>query len=352
MFLHRASAPKPASEAVYRGQELCQLNCIGVGDSFPTGWKIPRRCCRTPLFGICASIEPCLRVFTPLKKAQNQMSDIKSCPVPAIERALTVLEFLAKSKSGFSTSEISRRLGLPKSSTYLIVETLERRGFLQKNRQNGRYYFGVKLITLSRHAIENLDLREEAKPFLRSLVQETQLIAHMAVLDGAEAMIIEKVEAPGTGRQTSFVGRRLDVHSTGVGKALVAYISEEELEMIAKLKGFPRRNENTITSLIALKRELAQVRTLGYSVDDEEDEIGSRCIGAPIIGVNSAIVAAVSVAGAISQIPRERIQDLAGLVKRTAAQISSHLGSMGKEAGIQNAAREMTELPRDSLSPS
>ena len=92
----------------------------------------------------------------------------------------SLLEFLAKSKSGFSTSEISRRLGLPKSSTYLIVETLEQRGFLQKNRQNGRYYLGLKLITLSRHAIENLDLREEAKPFLRSLMQQTHLIAHMA----------------------------------------------------------------------------------------------------------------------------------------------------------------------------
>lgn len=139
------------------------------------------------------------------------MAGAKSSPVPAIERALTLLEFLAQSKSGFSTSEISRRLGLPKSSTYLIVDTLERREFLQKNRQNGRYYLGMKLITLTRYAIENLDLREEAKPYLRSLMKETKLIVHMAVLDGTEAMLIDKVEALGTGRQTSFVGRRLHV---------------------------------------------------------------------------------------------------------------------------------------------
>lgn len=132
------------------------------------------------------------------------MSDTKSGSVPAIERALAVLEFLAQSKSGFSTSEISRRLGLPKSSTYLIVETLERQGFLQKNLQTGKYCLGLKLISLSRNAVENLDLREEAKPFLRSLMQEAQLIVHMAVLDGTEAMIIEKVEAPGTGRANLF----------------------------------------------------------------------------------------------------------------------------------------------------
>jgi len=281
----------------------------------------------------------------------NPMSDRKSCPVPAIERALTVLEFLAKSKSGFSSSEISRRLGLPKSSTYLIVETLERRGFLQKNRQNGRYFFGLKLITLSRHAIENLNLREVAKPFLRALMQQTRLIAHMAVLDGTEAMIIEKVEAPGTGRQTSFVGRRLDVHSTAVGKALVAYISDEELEMIAKLKGFPRRNENTITSLMALKRELAQVKSLGYSVDDEEDEIGDRCVGAPVFDPNFSIVAAISVAGTVAQIPDERIPDLASLVKQTAEQVSSHLGNIGKRSSAETAAA-VSDSPSDILSSS
>jgi IclR family acetate operon transcriptional repressor len=280
----------------------------------------------------------------------NPMLDRKSCPVPAIERALTVLEFLAKSKSGFSSSEISRRLGLPKSSTYLIVDTLERRGFLQKNRQNGRYFFGLKLINLSRHAIENLNLREVAKPFLRSLMQQTLLIAHMAVLDGTEAMIIEKVEAPGTGRQTSFVGRRLDIHSTAVGKALGAYISDEALEMIARLKGFPRRNENTITSLMALKRELAQVKLLGYSVDDEEDEIGDRCVGAPVLDSNFSIVAAISVAGTVAQIPDERIPDLASLVKQTAEQVSSRLGNIGKRSSAE--AAEVRDAPADILSSS
>jgi DNA-binding IclR family transcriptional regulator len=277
------------------------------------------------------------------------MAGAKSSPVPAIERALTLLEFLAQSKSGFSTSEISRRLGLPKSSTYLIVDTLERREFLQKNRQNGRYYLGMKLITLTRYAIENLDLREEAKPYLRSLMKETKLIVHMAVLDGTEAMLIDKVEALGTGRQTSFVGRRLDVHSTGVGKALVAYVSEEELALIARHKGFPRRNENTITSLAALKRELAQVRSLGYSLDNEEDEIGERCIGAPVLDRNSTVVAAISVAGTLGQIPDERVPDLANAVKRTAAQISAHLSSIGKGSAFQLATGGSAGLSADSV---
>lgn len=262
------------------------------------------------------------------------MSDGKNSLVPSIERALNVLEFLAESKSGFSTSEISRRLGLPKSSTYLIVETLERQGFLQKNRQTGKYGLGLKLISLSRHALENLNLREEARPFLLSLMQQAQLIVHMAVLDGTEAVIIEKVAVPGMLEVPTWIGRRLDVNCTGVGKALVAYISDEELEMIAKFKGFPRRNDNTITSLGALKRELARVRSLGYAMDDEEDEIGERCIGAPILDANSRSIAAISLAGTVGQIFNERIPELANLLKSTAAQISSRLRSNKKETAV------------------
>ncbi len=263
------------------------------------------------------------------------MSDTKSGPVPAIERALAVLEFLAQSRSGFSTSEISRRLGLPKSSTYLIVETLERQGFQQRNLQTGKYCLGLKLISLSRNELENLDLREEAKPFLRSLMLESQLIVHMAVLDGTEAVIIEKVAAPGTLRVPTWVGRRLDVNCTSVGKALAAFSSETDLDEIVRLKGFPRRNDNTITSISAFKRELTRVRSLGYSFNDEEDEIGERCIGVPIFDANSTIIAAISVAGTVSQIPNERIPGLAKLLKRTAAQISSHLGSIRKRSPVR-----------------
>jgi len=262
------------------------------------------------------------------------MSDAKSCPVPAIERALTVLEFLAESKSGSSTSEISRRLGLPKSSTYLIVETMERQGFLRKNCQTGRYCLGLKMIRLSRSALENLDLREEAKPFLRSLMQETNLIVHMAVLDGTEAVIVEKVATPGMLLVPTWVGRRLDVNCTSVGKALLAFTHEDELDEIVQLKSFPKRNDNTITSPSALKRELARVRIMGYSIDDEEDEIGERCVGAPIFDADSAIIASISVAGTVSQVPSERIPALADSVKRTAAQISSRLGNIWKGSEV------------------
>lgn len=128
-------------------------------------------------------------------------------------------------------------------------------------------------------------------------------------------------------------------------------MSEKEVDSIARLKGFPKHNENSITSIPGLKRELARVRALGFSLDDEEDEIGERCIGAPIFDANAAIIAAISVAGTVSQIPNERITALAKLLKRTAAEISSHLRSIRKGSPTRGAEAGSFGQPQTLASP-
>jgi DNA-binding IclR family transcriptional regulator len=253
--------------------------------------------------------------------------------VPSIDRALTVLELLAQSRGGFSVSEISRRLTLPKSSVHLVIGTLEKRGYLQRNAVNGKYCFGLKLVGLSRTAVENLDLREAAKPLLQALMRKTGLTVHMAVLERNEAVIIEKLESPGLLRLATWIGRRLDVNCSGVGKALIAFLSDEEFEQQFKTKGLAKHNENTTVSITKLKRELERVRTLGYALDDEEDEIGFRCIGAPVFGCTKKVVAAISVAGTTVQIPNEDVVHIARVVKHAAAQISMQLGCRQEESG-------------------
>ena len=261
------------------------------------------------------------------------MAQPKQYSVPSIERALSVLQCLGHSKRGFSISEIGRRLKIPKSSAHLILTTLERRGFLQKHTQTGRYHFGLQLVSLSRSAIENLDLREEARPFLRSMMQESGLTVHMAVLERDEAVVIEKVEAPGLVRLASWIGRRLDANCTGVGKVLIAFLPPDELEYLLQTKEFARHNSRTIISKNALRRELALVRQSGYALDNEEDEPGVRCIGAPVFGENGSVVAAISVAGTTSQIGMDRVSNLAHQVMRTAQEISSRLGYVTQTLG-------------------
>jgi DNA-binding IclR family transcriptional regulator len=271
-----------------------------------------------------------LRVFVAKQKEYS---------VPSIERALSVLECLARAKRGFSLSEIGRRLRIPKSSAHLILSTLERRGFLQRNTKTNRYCFGLQLVSLSRSALENLDLREEAKPFLCSLMQESGFTVHMAVLERDEAVIIEKVEAPGLVRLASWVGRRLDVNCSGVGKALLAFLPDDELDCLLRTKDFARHNSRTIISTTILRRELILVRQAGYALDNEEDEPGVRCIGAPVFDEKGKAVAAISIAGVASQIGIDRVPVLARLVTRAAGRISARMGYVAQEAA---AARRET----------
>jgi DNA-binding IclR family transcriptional regulator len=159
-------------------------------------------------------------------------------------------------------------------------------------------------------------------------MQETGLTVHMAVLERDEAVIIEKVEAPGLVRLASWIGRRLDVNCTGVGKVLIAFLPHEQLEYLLSTKEFARHNARTIISKSALRRELALVRQSGYALDDEEDEPGLRCIGAPVFDENGTALAAISVAGTTSQIAMARVPILARQVMEAAQAISLRFGHL------------------------
>jgi DNA-binding IclR family transcriptional regulator len=161
----------------------------------------------------------------------------------------------------------------------------------------------------------------------------------MAVLERDEAVIIEKVEAPGLVRLASWVGRRLDVNCSGVGKALLAFLPDDELDCLLRTKDFARHNSRTIISTTILRRELILVRQAGYALDNEEDEPGVRCIGAPVFDEKGKAVAAISIAGVASQIGIDRVPVLARLVTRAAGRISARMGYVAQEAA---AARRET----------
>lgn len=268
--------------------------------------------------------------------------------VPSVTRAMTILELLAQSQRGLTLSEISRRLGLPKSSTHVLLKTLEDIGYLKNSNLTGKFCFGLKMVSLGKTALENLDLREQARPFLYDLMARTRLTVHLAILEGAEAVIIEKVEAPGMLRLATWVGRRLDANSSGVGKALLAFAEEEPAGQRFISRPMARNNKNTIASPERLARELGRVRKLGYAFEDEEGEIGFRCVGAPICDCADRAVAAISVAGTTSQISDERLNSLASMVKTTAKHISEQLGWGNNK---QSAGRRVREHAESGIVP-
>jgi DNA-binding IclR family transcriptional regulator len=245
--------------------------------------------------------------------------------IPAVGRTLAVLELLAHSRKALNISEVSRALKLPKSSIFRMLTALEYERCVQKDARSGRYRFGFRLVSLSRAAVENLQIREVARPLLVSLMLTTGMAVHLAVLEHGQAIIIEKIEAPGVGRVGTWPGRAMDINSTAVGKALVAFLSPEEFDQQVKTAALVKHNQKTISSMAKLKEHLARVRELGYAVDDEEDEVGSRCIGAPILNRAGKLIAAISIVGTVDLIPREEIRRLGAIVKRCAASISASL---------------------------
>jgi DNA-binding IclR family transcriptional regulator len=258
---------------------------------------------------------------------------VKTKSVPAVERALQILEELASHGAGLSLPELVRRLGLPRSSVHCHLLTLERLGYLHRDEQNGRFMFGLKFFSLANRTIAGLGLRRIGGPHLYALMRSTGMTVHMGVLDRHEAVLIEAIDRLGAPRIGTWVGRRMPVHCTAIGKALVCMWSDEQLERLFA-RGLTRYNENTITSPTRLRAHLATARAVGYSVDDEEEAIGSRCIGVPIVDGNGRVVAAVSVAGSTSQIDADRFSSLAEEVKATAAVISQQIGQADEPPGL------------------
>jgi DNA-binding IclR family transcriptional regulator len=262
------------------------------------------------------------------------MTAFKTASVPALQRGLAILELIAKSKGGLTFSQLTRHLDFPKSSVHCLLVTFEREGYLQRDRATGRYMSGLKFVSLANMAFEGLVLRDRATPLLRALMASTDMTVHMAVLDRDEVVLVAKVDRPGVPRVATWIGKRVDLHCTSLGKCLMAHLPEADQDRLMRQRALLRHNENTIVSPLRLKEELAKVRTVGYAMDDEEEEIGIRCIGAPVWNWERRVVAAVSVTGTTSRITEDTCDWIAGQVSQTALAISQQLGFAGEGARL------------------
>lgn len=246
-------------------------------------------------------------------------------PTTAVERALNILEAAAQRRDGLTNSEISRKLGIPKSSASYILRTLERRGYLRRDAESGRYRLGLKILSLGGDAQGNLDIAEVSLPFMRALGEKIRMTVHLAVLDQGEAVYVEKVEAPGFFKVNTWVGRRMFLHSTSVGKCLMAWLPKQDVETIVKQHGLKKRTPKTITTVTKLLAELEHVKQSGYAVDDEENSLGARCLGAPIFDAMGNVTAALGASGTITQVDEANMPRMIEALKETARRITRQL---------------------------
>jgi DNA-binding IclR family transcriptional regulator len=249
----------------------------------------------------------------------------KGKTIQSLARAASIMEHLTTRKGGDGLSNISRELGLSKSTIHSLITTLEKLGYVYQDQVSGKYALGLKLFELGQVVHANMDLRTIAMPHLRSLAEKYQETAHLAVLSKGEVVYIDKVDSPRSIRIISQVGGRNPAHCTGVGKVLLAGLQgEEQVRMISgKLRRF---TPNTITDPDKLELHLEQVRLNGYAQDQEEIEIGLSCVAAPIKNHRGAVIAAISVSGPTNRIATGSINNLTADVVDTARLISGQLG--------------------------
>lgn len=243
---------------------------------------------------------------------------------PALERGLAVLEAIARSRGGLTLSQLTRYLDLPKSSMFCLLRTLEQCGYLFRDPDTGKYSVSLRVCNLANLALNGIGLRDKARPHLRKLSEQTRLTVHMGILENRSCLLIEKVTPAGIHPIATWVGKHLSLHCTAIGKAIAAYMPEEDLTTLLREQGLMRHNENTICSVKRLKQDLTAVRQRGYAMDDEEEEISIRCIGAALFE-DGKVVGGLSLVGTTNEIHGGTIEHLSSLLVNTAAQISEQV---------------------------
>lgn len=245
--------------------------------------------------------------------------------VQSIDRALDIIEVLSQENDGLGVTEIASRIGLPKSTAHRIIATMAERGYLSRT-DKGVYKIGLKLIEAVSCYINSLELQTEARPYVAQITAELGLTSHLGVLDGDQVVYIEKMDVFSNVRMYSQIGVRVHSYSCSLGKCLLSNFSANQIRKIMVNCSFMRFTKKTLGSVDELLADLDKVRSRGWAIDDEEAEIGHRCIGAPIYDYRGDIIAAISASGPTSILTEDRIESVAQYVRKQALEISKSMG--------------------------
>ncbi|MFB4320036.1 IclR family transcriptional regulator [Actinomadura sp. 21ATH] len=240
--------------------------------------------------------------------------------VRSLERAFELLEHLADAGGEMALSELTEVSGLPMPTIYRLMRTLVNRGYVRQE-PSKRYALGPRLIKLGEGAGRLLG--SWARPALTRLVDEVGETANMAILEGDEAVYVAQVPSRHSMRMFTEVGRRVRPHCTGVGKALLSQLPERRVREILGRTGMEPQTPNTFTDPDALVAELARIRERGYAVDDEEQEIGVRCVAVPLPGAPA--LTALSVSGPSARMKPETVDDVVPVMRDVAKRFAADL---------------------------
>ncbi len=256
------------------------------------------------------------------------MTQSSQGPVQAIDRVLDIVETLSQSPRGMLLSEIAPVVNLHVSTVHRLLASLSARGYVYKDADSGRYRLTMRMFEIGSGAIVENSLLATAKPAMETLSAQTLEVVHLAISDGNGLLYLNK-EDPGVNivRMGSRTGMRGPLYCTGAGKALMSAWTDDELADRWPGMKVVRYTNNTIVSLEQMKRELEKIRKRGYALDNEEHELGVRCVAAAIRNHLGVTVAAISISTPSSRMKdKESVRKNATLVQSTARSVSERLG--------------------------
>jgi IclR family transcriptional regulator, KDG regulon repressor len=250
--------------------------------------------------------------------------------ITALQRGLQILEMFSQSEGGMSASQVAKQSGLPVSTVHRFLVNLESAGYLNCS-DTGIFHLGIACFSLGQAARGQLDIRRLSLPYLQALNVQTRETIHLTVRFGLSAVYVEKLDSPEPLRIFSRIGAAVPLHCTGVGKAILAYMPQDEFAKILPQIEFKRLTANSIGNSQELETQLQKVRRNGHAFDLEENEPHIRCVAAPIWDHMGAVNASLSITGPAVRMSHARLRQLAPLVQEAGWKISRELGYQDKK---------------------
>jgi IclR family acetate operon transcriptional repressor len=246
--------------------------------------------------------------------------------VQALTRALAIIKAIAAQGDGATLTEIAKVTGLAPSTAHRLLTTLQQDRFVQFEGQGARWRIGVGAFAAGNAFLQGRDIARSARPFLRRLMEQSGETANLAIIDEDMAVYLGQVESRQTVRAICRPGGRVFLHSSALGKSMLALMTPEEVGRILSAKGMTRFTQRTIDAPPRLAVQLDEVRANGYAIDDEEYSPGLRCIAAAIADEQGRPLGAISISGPSIRVARERFAELGALVRSIADELSQELG--------------------------
>lgn len=248
-----------------------------------------------------------------------------AAPVGVLTKVLSIFALLDRSPDGLQLRVIAEQTKLNKSTAYRFLAHLENAGYLVRD-SSGAYLLGPRLVHLGSGSTYQLTIRKVGRPILETLWRGTAETVNLAVLDGKQVLYLDVIESPHSFRLVSQIGMRRPLYCTALGKAILSSHSTTVREELLAGTKFEKLTPHSITRPADFLTELGRVQRRGYAIDDEEVELGARCVAAPIYDSSGSVAAAISVSGPITRMSRSQTSQVAEAVKKAAREISHRLG--------------------------